>query len=116
MNRVLLWTPRILAALFALFISLFALDVFSAGYSLTEAVVALIVHLSPTYLVVAALIIAWRWEWLGGLAFTGLGLAYVLGFDGRLPWTAYAAIGGSLFLIAALFFIDGAYRRLRASM
>ena len=34
-KRVLYWTPRVLGILFALFISIFALDVFGEGYSLS---------------------------------------------------------------------------------
>ena len=56
-KRFLFWLPRVLSALFAAFISLFALDVFGAGYGLWETIWALFVHLIPTWLILAALAI-----------------------------------------------------------
>jgi len=41
-KRVLFWAPRVLGILFALFLSLFALDVFSEGYSFGETMLALL--------------------------------------------------------------------------
>ncbi len=61
-TRTLLWLPRILCILFAAFISIFALDVFGAGYTASETLVALFMHLIPTGLILIALAIAWRWE------------------------------------------------------
>jgi hypothetical protein len=58
--------PRILAILFAAFLSVFALDVFGEGYWFWGTIRALFMHLIPTMIVLAALIIAWRWEGVGG--------------------------------------------------
>jgi hypothetical protein len=110
-GRLLYWTPRILGILFAAFISLFALDVFGAGYSAGELVVALLMHLIPTGLVVVALVIAWRWEWLGAILFAALGLWYIILAWGDMHWSAYLFITGPLLLIAALFLIDWRHRR-----
>jgi hypothetical protein len=55
-KRVLFWTPRIVCILFAIFISLFAVDVFSAGYSLPKTILALLMHLIPTGVIVIVLI------------------------------------------------------------
>jgi len=64
-KRVLFWGPRILCILFAVFVSLFALDVFGEGFGFWQTIIALVMHLIPTYVVVIALVIAWRWEWVG---------------------------------------------------
>jgi hypothetical protein len=111
LGRVLFWAPRILGILFALFISLFALDVFAEGYGLGETIVALIMHLIPTALVVVALVIAWRWEWTGAILFGALGLGYILMTRGRFDWTTYLLIPGPLFLTGALFLAHWLYRR-----
>lgn len=111
MKRFLYWTPRVLAMLFAAFISLFALDVFEPGAPFLHAVPALLVHLLPVYLILAALIIAWRWERLGALLFAGMALLYVAVFLGKFDWRAYAAIAGPPTLIGALFLADDFYRR-----
>ena len=68
-KRFLFWLPRVLSALFAAFISLFALDVFGAGYGFWETIWALFVHLIPTWLILAALAISWRWECWAGFCF-----------------------------------------------
>ena len=101
-NRLLLWAPRVLAILFAAFISIFALDVFGEGYSFWETIVALVMHLVPTAVVLVALGIAWRWPWVGGFLFLALGLLYILIFR-EGDWIAYLLISGPLFLVGALF-------------
>jgi hypothetical protein len=107
---VLFWLPRGLAILFAGFISLFALDVFSEARGLRDTLMALLIHLIPTGLLLLALAIAWRWEGAGALLFIGLALIYVIGVDARMDWPAYLFIAGPLFLIGGLFLVDQHYR------
>jgi hypothetical protein len=115
-KRVVFWTPRILGVLFAMFISIFALDVFGEGYDFWETIVALLMHLVPTGIIVIALAIAWRWEWIGALLFTGLGAGYVIMAWGRFEWVTYLLIAGPSFLIGALFLVNWFFRaELRSS-
>jgi hypothetical protein len=102
-KRLTYWAPRVLGILFALFISLFALDVFGEGYSFGEMIVAFIMHMVPTALVVVALVVAWRWEWAGAILFAALGAWYIVMSRGRMDWLTCLLIPGPLFLIAALF-------------
>ncbi len=110
MKRILFWLPRILSIVFALFISLFALDVFGEGYGFWQTLVALLIHLVPTYLVIIGLVLAWRWEWAGAVWFTALGLWYLLIARGDLQWSVVLLIPGPLFLIAILFLIAWLFR------
>jgi hypothetical protein len=110
-KRLLFWTPRILCILFAGFVSLFALDVFGEGYGLWETILALLIHLVPTYIVLIVLAIAWRWEWVGAILFGVLGVWYILMAWGRFPWTTYLIMSGPLFLIGVLFLLNWVYRR-----
>lgn len=103
---MLFWAPRVLTLLFALFLSLFAIDVFSEAGSLTEILVGLASHLVPTFIVVAVLVLAWRWEWVGAIAFAGLAVAYVVVMWGRFPWVTYATVSGPLLLVSVLFFLS----------
>jgi hypothetical protein len=109
-RHLLFWTPRVLGILFALFISVFALDVFSERYSLPRLLVALGMHLIPTALVVAALIVAWRWEWVGAVLFFGLGVTYLVTMRGRFDWSVYALIAGPAFLMGLLFLLNWRHR------
>ena len=100
-----LWSPRILSILFAGFISLFAMDVFSGHHGFMQTITALIMHLIPTLLIIVVLILSWKWEWIGGIAYIGIGIYYIImvGF-GRISWIML--ISGPLFLIGILFLIS----------
>lgn len=109
-NGWIVWTPRVLSILFACFLSLFALDVFAEGRPWTETLVALLVHLIPTYVLILILVIAWRRPWVGAAAYTLLALAYAI-FAHRHP-TWILAISVPLLVIACLFWAS--WRTLRA--
>ena len=109
-KRVLFWTPRILCILFAMFLSLFAFDVFGEGHGFWETILALLIHLVPVYIVVIVLVIAWRWEWVGAILFTALAVFYVVWAWGRFHWSAYLGISGPLVLLGVLFLFNWIYR------
>lgn len=114
MKRLLYWSPRVLSIGLAAFLSLFALDVFNEpqGFWLTG--LALMIHLAPALLVVAMLIAAWRWEWVGALLFALLAAVYTRDVLPKHPdWAAI--VSAPLLLIAALFLTDWIVRiRVRA--
>lgn len=99
------WLPRVLSILFALFISLFALDVFEEGYIDPAVLWALLIHMVPTTLVVLALIVAWRWEWIGTVMFTGLAVFYLIMTAFRMHWSVFLTIPLPLLIIAILWLI-----------
>jgi len=109
-KRLLFWAPRILCILFAVFVSLFALDVFGEDYGLWGTMLALLMHLIPTGVILIVLAISWRWEWVGGVLFIALGVLYLVLAWGRLHWSAYLVISGPLFLVGVLFLINWLYR------
>ncbi len=109
-KRLLFWTPRVLCILFAMFLSLFALDVFSEGYGFWETILALLIHLVPVYIVVIVLVIAWRWEWVGAILFIASALFYLVWAWGRFHWSAYLVISGPLVLLSVLFLFNWIYR------
>lgn len=110
MNRILLWAPRILGLLFALFISIFALDTLGAGYSFGETILALLIHLVPVFVLLLGLVIAWRWAWVGAVVFLGFSVWYVVLFWGQFLWSVYALMVGPPLLAGVLFLIDWVYR------
>ena len=109
-KRVLFWIPRILCILFAIFLSVFALDVFSEGYGFWETILALLIHLVPVYIVIIVLVIAWRWEWVGAILFIALALLYLVWSRGRFHWSVYLVISGTLALVGVLFLFNWIYR------
>lgn len=111
-DGLIFWAPRALGVLFALFLSLFALDVFTPGISFWKALTALLIHLVPVYVALIALAIAWRWEWVGAILFFSLAVFYLVWTWGRVHWSAKLGISGPLALIGLLFLL-GWVRRSR---
>jgi len=75
-TKVLYWTARILCILAILFISLFALDSFSSERTFWQNTTAFLMHLIPSFVLLAVLIIAWKWEKVGGIILIIFGLAF----------------------------------------
>jgi hypothetical protein len=107
-KRTLFWAPRGLSIIFIAFLSLFALDVFNGHSGLWQTLLALTMHLLPSFVLLVALILAWRWEWIGAALYGAAGLLYVtltvsrpLPPATRLVWIL--TIAGPAFIIAGLF-------------
>ncbi len=109
-RRLLLWGPRILGTLVSLFIGIFALDAFSQGAPFFEALPDFLVHLMPSFVLLAVVGASWRSEWIGGLVFIGLALLYPLTMArGHLDWML--VISGPLMVVGALFLWSWHHRR-----
>ena len=111
-QRILHWAPRLLAIAFAVFVSLFSLDVFQEGYRGPRLLTALTMHLfTTTGVVVAALLLAWRWPWVGAVLFAAVGAYYASGHTAHPDWIL--VISGPMFLTALLFIADALVHRRR---
>lgn len=110
-KRLLFWAPRILCVLFAVFISLFALDVFGQGYGFWESVLALLIHLIPTAILLIVLAVSWRWEWVGGILCIALAALYPVMARGTFGWLTYVVISGPPLMAGILFLLNWRYRR-----
>jgi cell division protein FtsW (lipid II flippase) len=73
--KVFHWLPRIIGILAILFISLFAADAFEPGQTAWHQLRAFAIHLIPSFILLAFLIVAWKWEYIGGIFFIIIGLA-----------------------------------------
>ena len=104
--RLLYWSPRILSLAFAIFLSLFALDVFNEIHGFWQTVLALSIHLIPAIVILAILLVAWRWEWIGAGLFSLAAVYYAVTMLSRNlnHWAAVIAISLPLLVIANLFF------------
>lgn len=110
-ERVLYWAPRALGIAFALFISVFALDVFGENLPLSKLLIAMGLHLIPTGIIVLVLALSWKREWLGFVGFIALGLLYMWMTRLRFQVIAYLIISGPAFLIGLLFLANWLWRR-----
>lgn len=72
--RVFYWLPRIICIFAILFISMFAADAFAPELTLWQQLSAFLIHLIPSFILVALLVFAWKWECIGGIIFIVIGL------------------------------------------
>ncbi|MBU4353333.1 DUF2070 family protein [Candidatus Parcubacteria bacterium] len=109
-NRFIYWTPRILSIAFILFLSLFAFDVFEE-YSGWQVILGFLIHLLPSFILLAVILIAWKYDLVGAIAFLGSAVFYVfmVGFD--RPWSWYIGISGPAAVVGILFFLSWLQKR-----
>ena len=75
-GKVIFLLPRILCMLAILFISVFALDALDPELSLWQQIVGFLIHLIPSFILIAILVLAWKREFIGGIIFILLGLGF----------------------------------------
>jgi len=75
-TKILHWLPRIICILAILFISMFALDAFNPERTIWQQIVDFLMHLIPSFVLIVLLIIAWKWEFIGGIIFALIGLGF----------------------------------------
>jgi hypothetical protein len=110
-SKFVYWTPRILSILFLAFLVLFSFDVFGNGYTFWQTVAALLIHNIPVFFLLAVLIISWKHEIVGGIAFILAGLFYIALSMLRYQFEWYMIswsmiIAGPAFLIGILFLVN----------
>lgn len=116
--KIYYWLPRFLAIFSIVIVSTFALDAFGAGVSHSQQWQDFIIHLVPTYLLVVILVVAWKWEYLGGIIFLVIGILatpyvfvgnYHLNQSLGLSFTVILLMTIPFIIIGALFLVS--YRK-----
>ena len=79
--KKLIIIPRILAIAFIIFISIFALDSFGTEAPLTQEFIGLIIHLVPTYILIAALFVFWKKPYYCGISFIIIAIGFTIYFN-----------------------------------
>lgn len=96
-DRLLMWAPRILGIGMALFLALFALDALGPG----KPWLGFVIHLLPTFVVLAVVAASWHRGWIGGIAFIALAVFYATQVPDRPDWIL--VIAGPLVVVGILF-------------
>ena len=106
-NKFIYWTPRVLSIIFILFLAVFSFDVFEMELSFWQTIGALFMHNIPSLILLAVLIISWKYEIVGGITFILAGLLYILMLlmRGWYSLSGLLLIAGPAFLIGILFII-----------
>ena len=112
-SKFIYWTPRILSIIFILFLALFSLDVFDLKLGFWGTILGIFMHNIPSIILTIILVISWKYEIVGGIAFILGGLFYVTtilvnSFMNKFEWyylSWFVTISGPAFLIGILFLI-----------
>ena len=115
-NKFVFWAPRIVAILFILFLAMFSLDIFGNNYTFWETVVGLLMHNIPVFILLVILIISWKHELVGAVAFILGGIFYIatLFMNPQFEWYMLSwsmIIAGPAFLVGILFYINWRQKR-----
>ena len=112
-NNFVYWTPRILSIIFILFLFLMSLDIFEGDYGFWGTILGLFMHNIPSIMLLIVLIISWKHELVGGVAFSLAGVIYIpllfiasikTGFEWYYALWALQ-ISGIAFFIGAMFLV-----------
>lgn len=106
----LYWTPRLLATIFTISMTLFSANVFNNGYN-TNALILFFIHLTPVYVLIIVTITAWYRELLGGWIFVMLGFFYASFAYQVTEFTSITLLSGMSLVIGILFLLDHHHRR-----
>ena len=98
--KILYWFPRILAILAILFMMMFSLDAFGGEQSFGRQLTGFLIHNIPAIILILALVIAWKYEIIGGTIF--ILIFFVLG----IFFKSFTDNTGSLILLIP-FFLTG---------
>lgn len=72
--KVFHWLPRSLCIIAIAFVSLFAFDSFGPGRNVWQQLSGFLMELIPSFILLALLLVAWKWEYVGGIAFAIIGM------------------------------------------
>lgn len=112
------WAPRVLGIAFACFLLIFSFDVFEPGLGFWGTLLAFLIHSVPSLVLAAVVVVAWRYEIVGAIAFVAAGALYIilLLMNRRLEWYMLSwsvIVAGPAFLTGILFFVDWRRKRNR---
>jgi len=122
-TKIFYWLPRILCIAAILFISLFALDAFSPGLTFWQQIGAFLIHLIPSFILLAFLAVAWKWEYWGGILFLILGIVFtpiIFQHNFSMNHSVWISLGIILlitfpFILVGILFLIDHYKRQKMS-
>ena len=68
------WIPGIICISAILFISIFAADAFAPGLTIWQQLGGFVIHLIPSFILLGFLLVAWKWEMVGGIILLVVGI------------------------------------------
>ena len=103
--------------MFVGFLALFSLDVFSLGLGFWQTALGLLMHNIPALILLAIIVVSWRYEIVGGIVFILFGLGYIIMvLNNPFNWYMLSwilEISGVAFLVGILFLINWRQRKIK---
>lgn len=103
--RIFYWIPRILTIMAILFMMMFSIDVFDGNEPLSKQLIGFMIHNIPVWILIAVLVVAWKWEIVGGALFILSSLAGSLFFGGFQGNPGSLVVMAPFLLIGILFIV-----------
>lgn len=88
-----------------------SLDVFGTDSGFWNTLAAFFIHLTPALVLTLTLLLSWRYPVWGGILFPVFAVLYIVLTRGRIHWSAYAILSGTLLLTGVLFWIHWMHER-----
>lgn len=103
--------PKIAGLFFTAFLALFSLDVISPEYSVGQIIIGLLMHNIPVFVLLVALLVAWRHEIIGAVVFALAGVLYVsfIFYSAINHQFAWYLISWSIFIAGPAFVVSFLY-------
>lgn len=93
-EKLLFWSPRILSILAILFMIMFSFDAFGGNAPVGKKLLGFLMHNIPAIILTGVLLLAWKWEAVGGVLFLLAAIA------GAIFFGSFAGNPGSLIVLA----------------
>lgn len=104
-KKFLYWSPRILAILAILLMMIFSIDCFEGGVA-KDILICFVMHNIPALILLGVLIIAWKWELIGGILFVIAFFTAGIFFKSFTSNTASLIVIAPFLLIGILFIVN----------
>ena len=104
------WLPRIICILAILFVSIFAADAFEPGKTIGQQLAQFFIHLIPSFVLLAFLLVAWKKELIGGIIFAAIGIVMtpvIFSHNYNVNHFSVAQSIGVVLMITFPFFVTG---------
>lgn len=112
-SRALYWTPRLVSIAFIAFLTIFSFDVITPEATVWQIIGGLFIHNIPVFILIGVLVVAWKHELVGAIAFALAGIAYLIlvltsALRNQFEWDILYSliIAGPAFVIAFLFYLN----------
>jgi hypothetical protein len=105
--KIFRWVPRILSIITILFLLMFSFDVFESDASPGKQLFGFLIHNIPVWILIAALVVAWKHELAGGIMFIVLFIALGIFWRSFTGNPSSLIVGIPILLTGIIFLING---------